>query len=736
MYCHRSQKHNIFKREGKLMSKNDLERLYIQAQQAFRARDFDRATNLLTQILVIDENYKDTSRLLARIVKEKRRRWYNNPRIWGVLFGLIVIALLIWIVPKLPLKTLFAPLNEIGSATPKAISTKAATPTITPTTIPLAWNRISMGLEFPTDTVTGIAVDKNDPDVIYVGMKYAGVFKSIDGGLSWSPQYQGLANTHVESLTINPQDPKILYAGTMGGIFKTQDGGEDWERVGDGNRLLMDPQNSSHLYVKGGGGEVYESFDQGNTWETHESSCPNLYDWAIDPQNGTTLFGLENGNNPACTMGLYKTSDGGHNWNFLGLKGQDIGSFAVGEDEQGNILIYASPYGTESLFSNDGGKNWSILKTPGFRFLPVEFDLPGTVYCADFQSNVNIITAGKYSRTLTISGPSNLMVDTFHADSYQGTPRLIAGAQGLYISTDNGQSWSNRSGGLGAARLELKMDPTNDQRMFLASYFGADEQDCVLYRSDDSGKSWKQIMQGGHVSWCGPVFGPTNTLYVLIEGLLERSMDHGDTRTPSSLPSGVSFGSVSANPYLVGFLYAESHELFYSTDNGSLWQKITNNTRDWYNRRFYYAKGGNLIYSEGSFSTDGGKSWNSCSDPGIKIPPSDSQLVIDPGNDQHLYLATDGNGIIISNDGCQSWQSSNNRLGNLYVNSVAMDPIHPNTIYAGTNGGAYVSYDQGQTWGQINDGLLGVLTVYSIAIDSQSNVYAATPYGIFKLVNR
>jgi photosystem II stability/assembly factor-like uncharacterized protein len=133
---------------------------------------------------------------------------------------------------------------------------------------------------------------------------------------------------------------------------------------------------------------------------------------------------------------------------------------------------------------------------------------------------------------------------------------------------------------------------------------------------------------------------------------------------------------------------------------------------------------------------DGGKSWNSCGNPGIGSKGSDSQLVIDPGNNQHLYLVTNGNGIDISDDGCQSWQSSNNGLVNLFVNTIALDPNNPNTLYAGTNSGAYVSYDQGRNWGQINDGLLGVLTIFSIAIDSQSNVYAATPYGIFKLGNK
>ena len=93
-------------------------------------------------------------------------------------------------------------------------------------------------------------------------------------------------------------------------------------------------------------------------------------------------------------------------------------------------------------------------------------------------------------------------------------------------------------------------------------------------------------------------------------------------------------------------------------------------------------------------------------------------------------------GIWISTDGCQSWTANNTGIGSLFVNSVAFDPKNPDIVYAGTDGGAYVSFNGGQSWGQVNDGLLGATVVYSIMVDAQSNVYAATPYGIFKLENK
>ena len=121
-----------------------------------------------------------------------------------------------------------------------------------------------MGQEFPRDMVTAFATDKKDPDVIYAAMMNAGVYKTIDGGLSWRPAHHGLASTQVESLLIDSQYPRILYAVTMDGIYKTEDGGENWFRIGDGTYLLMDNQDNSHLYARDENG-IYETTDQGNT---------------------------------------------------------------------------------------------------------------------------------------------------------------------------------------------------------------------------------------------------------------------------------------------------------------------------------------------------------------------------------------------------------------------------------------------------------------------------------------
>ena len=107
--------------------------------------------------------------------------------------------------------------------------------------------------------------------------------------------------------------------------------------------------------------------------------------------------------------------------------------------------------------------------------------------------------------------------------------------------------------------------------------------------------------------------------------------------------------------------------------------------------------------------------------------------MIDPRDSNHLIIATQGDGILVSTDGCHSWEHSNTGLGSLFVNTLAIDQNNPDTVYAGTDGCAYISFDSGKSWSQINDGLLGATVVYSILVDKDRNVYAATPYGIFKL---
>jgi photosystem II stability/assembly factor-like uncharacterized protein len=752
---------------------SELERLYREAQSALKVKEYDRAAGLLTQILVIDENYKDVSRLLAQTVRLKRRRWYNHPVFWGSLGTLLLIGLGFFIVPKLSSLYATQPAAQIvnSTTTPSPISnaTSTATPLPTPTPIPLTWKRISMGQEFQRDTVTAFATDKKDPDVIYAAMKNAGVYKTIDGGLSWRPAHNGLASTQVESLFIDSQNPRILYAGTMGGIFKTEDGGENWFRIGEGTYLLMDYQDNSHLYARDENG-IYETTDQGNTWKSVyalKKDCPDkIYSWAIHPTDENMLF---IGGGETCA-GVYQSNDSGHTWTSIGMEDKpNINALAIGLDEQGEFSIYADtldPLVADIgiYISHDGGTNWSHQREPRcgiFAFDP--YGLPAT-YCGDVLSLWT--RHGEGDTWEIVPDTQSIVYSAVHVDHPNGRDRIIIGGTdvsttsdpkvGIFISEGDGISWAKRDNGLGFTQAELKIDPLDSARIYVATYFpDANAAGCRLYRSLDNGKSWPLIKWRGG-DWCGPTFDAAHVLYMNEGGKLQKSWNGRDTwwwdwgdlssynpNTGLFVDGSLAFAlpsssqSVSANPYIDDLIYAVGDVIYYSPDAGLSWQLSTGSEGSW-DGRLFYTDQSKMIYAIGryhqSYSTDNGVTWQNCGED-VTSSRSDSRLALDLDGSR-LYLATPGQGVLVSTDSCGSWQASNDGLNNLFVNTLAIDPNDSNKIYAGTDGGAYISYDNGATWGQVNDGLLGAVVVYSIAVDKDSNVYAATPYGVFKLENR
>jgi photosystem II stability/assembly factor-like uncharacterized protein len=765
-----------------MAEQNELDRLYREAQSALKAKEYDRAVGLLTQILVIDENYRDVSRLLAQTIKLKRRRWYNHPALWSALGLVALLGLGILIFPKI--SSLYtaqpAPPAQVVNATTTSSPIPSATPTATllpmPTPIPLTWKRISMGQEFQRDTVTAFATDKKDQDVIYAAMKNAGVYKTIDGGLSWFPAHHGLASTQVESLLIDSQNPRILYAGTMGGVFKTEDGGENWFRIGEGTYLLMDYQDNSHLYARDENG-IYETTDQGNTWKSVyalKKDCPDeIHSWAIHPTDGNMLF---IGGGETCA-GVYQSSDSGRKWTSIGLEDKaNLNPLITALDEQGNFSIYA--YSSSPIIADvglyvlhEGDTNWSFKQRWACSISTSDPDNPSTIYCHGGSSL--FVTRGKSDPWKLVPGSQSKSYSAIHIDHPNGIDRIIAGATdvskqsdpyvGIFISKDGGDSWTEQISGIGSAWAELRIDPMDNARIFLGTYYGTlwrITRACTLHRSLDGGKNWLSIKTQG--IWCGPTFDAANVFYMNENGKLQQSRNGGvtwlwdwgdltsynrntgqsfDGSLAFALPSFYSDGltvnssqSVSANPYFEGFVFDVGNVIYYSTDAGTFWQLSTGSEGSW-DARLFYTDQSKIIYAIGryhqTFSTDNGVTWQNCG-TNVTASRSDTRLALDLQGSR-LYLASSGNGVLVSTDNCQSWQPSNDGLNNLFVNTLAIDPNDPNKIYAGTDGGAYISFNSGKAWGQVNDGLLGAVVVYSIAVDKESNVYAATPYGVFKL---
>ena len=750
----------------------DIEALYQEAKTALAAKEFDNAADLLRQILLQDHDYRDASRLLAQTIRLKRRRWYNDPRIWGFVGVLAMAALLVWALPRLqiPNSTLAEPVEasptlaiESMITLPPTIAPSPTVPSMpSPTQVPLAWKRISTGQEFSRDTITAIVVDPKDRDIIYVGMQNAGIYKSIDGGLSWSPVQEGLDNAQVNTMLIDPQDPQILLAGTLGGMYKTTNGGENWRRIHGSNTrfLLMDPVNSSHLYMSGGWG-LHTSYDQGETWEEiySVSDCGlGIEDIKIDPRNGNKLVKTRYGGAWPCVGGVFRSLDGGHTWDRLGLGSAN--AVAIEQDAKQNTVYFVcgdtldpnpSFPGKGLHFTNNDGKSWNFRKI-NCDLLLTSLDAPSKVYIGGAQAGLSISNLNGGITNLSLT---NEMVTAIHVDEYNGQERIIVGVEknGLYISQNGGISWNHQLGGIGTAYVGLKHHAGLGEKIFASTQYNATS--CALFRSDDSGRNWKTVLDigtsidGRRKSLCNPAIDAEHALYTIQDLALAQSKDDGESW--SFLPIPQIFDPinvnrwVSASPYGPVLIYymptSREPYMYYSDDFGGSWQSSAGLNPTYPEagsiNALFFADQGQTIYGEGIRSTDGGKTWLKCSGTdNRRNPNSDSFLAIDPQNSNRLLLATSGRGIWASSNGCGSWERSSTGISSQFANTVVSDPTSPGRYFAGTDSGAYVSFDGGANWQEINDGLLGATVVYSIVADDEGNVYASTPYGIFKLESR
>lgn len=121
--------------------------------------------------------------------------------------------------------------------------------------------------------VRALSFDPLHPETIYAGTGGAGIYKTTDGGESWTEINDGLlspvVNLHTKSFAIDPKDTNTLYAGFAGGLYKSTNAGGNWVRIDDGFgyeiAVAVDPVDPNVLFVTSCSG-IYKSTDTGESW--------------------------------------------------------------------------------------------------------------------------------------------------------------------------------------------------------------------------------------------------------------------------------------------------------------------------------------------------------------------------------------------------------------------------------------------------------------------------------------
>ena len=321
-------------------------------------------------------------------------------------------------------------------------------------------------------TVGAVGVPQQ-PSVFYIGVNNGGVWKTTDYGRTWSPIFDDQPTGSVGDVAVAPSNPNTIYVASGEGIQRPDLG------IGNG---------------------VYKSIDAGKTWiNTGLNDGQQIGSIIIDPNNENRVLVAVLGHpyGPNSERGVYRTKDGGKNWERVLYKDENTGAIQVVFDPKNSDILYADLWaarqgpwengawqGAESgLFkSSDGGNTWKKL-TKG---LPtVEQGLGRIGFC------------------VAPSDPNRLYA-TVDAGDYGG----------IYRSDNAGESWKmtnpdDRLWSRGSDFAELKVDPKNPDVLYSAN--------VVTWKSTDGAKTWSAFRgaPGGddyHRIW----INPDNTDIILI----------------------------------------------------------------------------------------------------------------------------------------------------------------------------------------------------------------------------
>ena len=322
---------------------------------------------------------------------------------------------------------------------------------------------LGAGVGLPDALYSSIVVDPKNANVVYAANEFdtnlspnpAGIFKSTDGGKTWTKINNGLTSLDVTQVAVDPVNTSNLYAIASGFLFKSTNAGASWSPMGVGlpsgfGNLAIAPSNPNIIYAAQGATQVYKSTDAGATWNAVGPVRGLLNKLLVDPTNpnillyGFTLSFFQ----PADPGGIYRSTDGGATFqptNVNVASGQ-FNFFKFATDPANPSLLFATAtagpdIGGEVFESSNDGATWNRLATgQTFNDFAVAGTAPDpTLYIATDTSGVIESTDLGSSFTpanLAISQVNTLGVDpenpaTLYAAT-PGRPKTIFGT----IATD------------------------------------------------------------------------------------------------------------------------------------------------------------------------------------------------------------------------------------------------------------------------------------------------------------
>ncbi len=594
------------------------------------------------------------------------------------------------------------------------------------------WKTTDGGAHFSpmTDNISAltsgaVAVDPTNGNVVYVAtgeLNYSldsyfgdGIFKSTDGGTTWTKIATTSIGSYFSSLVINPQNSSIIYAAGSAGVYKTTNAGASWSSTNSNsyaNSLVMDPTNPQTLYVTTGfynANIIRKTTDGGASWTTLTNGLPASHaartTLAISASNPSIVYASIANDTSYALLGLYRTTDGGATWvlqnsstNYLGGQGWYDNSITV--NPTNSSLVVAG--GLDVYTSTNGGASFTQ------------------------RSLWSTTNASRFTHA------------DIHYLGYDGTNLYCGSDGGVYLSTNDGSSWSDMNQTVSTLQFQsADYDPTNTLKM----YGGTQDNDKEY--TTNGGTLWYQNTtgDGGYT-----VVDPVNTNYVYgqyVEGSIMRSTNSGSSFTEFS-PTASS-GGLFYNPYRMA--PGDHNTIVFG--RGDVWktttaQTATSNT-GWTQIASTTTVGGGSVSAIGISATSTSKIYIGTDDGRILVTtdnggtwststgfPYVSDFAVDDANDSVCYATCTGfsatQHVFKTTNSGATWSSITGNLPNIPVNTVVVRFATPRTIFAGTDLGVYESTNEGSSWVAFNSGLPAV-EIYDLKYRESNQLLLAATHG-------
>jgi photosystem II stability/assembly factor-like uncharacterized protein len=647
----------------------------------------------------------------------------------------------------------------------------------------LRWRNIG---PFRGGRVNGVSGVAGQPNTFYFGSVGGGVWKTNNAGRTWVPIFDSQPIASIGAIAVAASNPNIVYVGTGeadmrsqisygNGMYKSTDAGRTWTHIGldatrQIGRVIVDPQNPDvvfvaalgHVYGANPDRGVYRSRDGGATWQKvlFKSDDVGAIDVTFDPTTSQTVYAaLWNTRRPPWSIyppsygpgsGLYKSTDGGTNWQPLtsGLPTDGLGRIGVAVAPSNRSRVYAIVDSKEGgLFrSDDAGATWSKASSDSriwgrgwyFGKIVVDPKNPDLVYV----SNTGVYRSRDGGRTFGEPFKGSPGGDDYHQlwiHPDDSNRMILGGDQGAVVSVDGLADHPTWSSWLNQPTAQIYRIAVDNSFPYWVT--GA-QQDSGAVRVRTRGRfagitmrDWEPLCAGGEAGYTAPdplnpdiVYGSTVERCNVTTGKIDRISPEVDLPTPARHTWTLPLVFSPADPHA---LYFSDQYLFKTTDGGNKWTRISDDmTRE-----------------------NPGVPPNLDAATAADAPPQSKRLGViytiapSPVSAPLLWIGTDDGYVHLTRDDGKTWQNVTPRELSAWSKVVMLEASHfdANVAYAAvdrhrlTDNEPYVyrTKDAGKTWQKITNGLPAGVYMQTVKEDPKRRglLVAGTELGVFVSFN-